>query len=321
MYSFDVIDNKLVFGKQGGDVRSIATLTDSRLNGDFILEVNGKPVKDILEFRFITADSEYAITEAYGTINLSAKVIPADAAQGVIWSVDNKDIGSVDENGVITANYYGEAIVLCSYNVSDDYSFEETVNVNVSQAYEDAKDIRISTTDILNNEPGMMVASLSIPDAPIGVTYTYTVAENEYFELAGNSVILKKRIEAPTAQFTVTAQGKHVLDGVYAEIGTPITKTFTMKPVSNIVSVEEVASSSVYIGTSFANLKLPETLEVTLSNGEVIECNITWSQSAYNPDVAATYVIKGKIEKPDNVTNIDDISAKTSVAVNKRSSR
>lgn len=37
--SFDVIDNKLVFGKQGGDVRSIATLTDSRLNGDFILEV------------------------------------------------------------------------------------------------------------------------------------------------------------------------------------------------------------------------------------------------------------------------------------------
>ncbi|MGN0180445.1 MAG: hypothetical protein ACI4DY_13565, partial [Monoglobaceae bacterium] len=147
---------------------------------------------------------------------------------------------SVDDEGIITANYYGDAIILCSYNVSESYSFEETVNVSVSQAYEDAKDIRISTTDILNNIAGTAAASLSIPDAPIGVTYSYTIADNEYFAVVGNSVILKKSIDTDTAQFTVTAQGKHVLDGVYSDIGTPITKTFTMKMVQNIVSVEPV---------------------------------------------------------------------------------
>lgn len=227
---------------------------------------------------------------------------------------------SVDDEGIITANYYGDAIILCSYNVSESYSFEETVNVSVSQAYEDAKDIRISATDILNNTAGAAAASLSIPDAPIGVTYSYTVADNEYFDVVGNSVILKKSIDTDTAQFTVTAQGKHVLDGVYSDIGTPITKTFTMRVVKNIVSVESVDSLRVYVGTAFDRLKLPTQLNVTLSSGEVISCPITWSQSAYNPDVAAAYVLKGRIEKPDNVINADDIYANISVTVRKRSS-
>ena len=37
--SFDVIDNKMVFGKQSGDATTLATLTDNRLSGDFIIEV------------------------------------------------------------------------------------------------------------------------------------------------------------------------------------------------------------------------------------------------------------------------------------------
>lgn len=267
--------------------------------------------------------------ELYQGDNTEIEIYGVDKT-GNEYALDNSNVSydviygsdkvSVDEEGKITANYYGDAIVLCSYNVSDSYSFEETVNVTVSQAYEDAKDIRISTTDILNNVAGVAVANLSIPDAPIGVTYSYTVAENEYFDVVGNSIILKKSIDTDTAQLTVTAQGKHVLDGVYSDIGTPITKTFTMKPVQNVVSVESVNSNTVYRGTTFDKLKLPAELEVALSSGEVVKCPITWSQGAYNPDVVATYVLKGRIEKPDNVTNTEDIYATASVTVRKRSS-
>jgi len=59
--SFDVIDNNLVFGKENGDTQLVATLTDSMLNGDFIIDVKcamlGKLTSGTnnywpLEFRF-----------------------------------------------------------------------------------------------------------------------------------------------------------------------------------------------------------------------------------------------------------------------------
>lgn len=49
------------------------------------------------------ASGEAKITEAYGTLQLSSSVIPSDAAQGVEWSVSNKDIASVDSNGLVKA--------------------------------------------------------------------------------------------------------------------------------------------------------------------------------------------------------------------------
>ena len=291
-------------------------------------EVIPSELSDFVKIKIKNNDLDAETIELYQGDNATLKVYGVDES-GNEYALDNSNIdydviygydkASIDEQGVITANYYGEAIVLCSYNVTDNYSFEETVNVTISQAYEDAKDIRISTTDVLENTAGVAVANLSIPDAPIGVTYSYTVEENEVFDVVGNSVILKKSIDGDWAQFTVTAQGKHVLDGVYSDIGTPITKTFTMKSVKNIVSVAPVTSKTVYRGTTFDKLDLPTELEVTLSNGEVIKCPITWSQSAYNPDVVATYVLKGKIEKPDNVINTDDIYANASVTVKKRS--
>ncbi|MBR5517760.1 MAG: S-layer homology domain-containing protein [Clostridia bacterium] len=291
-------------------------------------EVIPSELSDFTKIKIKHNSSDVELIELYQGETAILEVYGVDAS-GAEFALDNDNVkydviygsdkASVDEDGVITANYYGEAIVLCSYNVSDSYSFEETVNVAISQAYEDAKDIRISTTEIKDNYAGALVANLSIPDAPVGVTYTYTIADNEYFDIAGNSVMLKKAIDTQSAQFTVTAQGKHVLDGVYSDIGTPITKTFTMKPVLNITAVEEVDSISVYVGTQFEDLKLPEKLDVTLSDGSVVECSIDWAQNAYNPDVVATYILKGKIRKPENVTNTDDIYAKTSVTLSKRS--
>ena len=292
-------------------------------------EVMPKELSDFVKIKIRKGGMEAETIELYQGDSAALEVYGVDS-EGREYALDNSNVkfdviygmdkAEVDEFGNITTNYYGDAVVLCEYNVTDNYSFEETVNITITQAYEEAKDIRISTTDVLNNASGMLVANLSIPDAPVGVTYTYTVAENEYFELAGNSVILKKAIESDSAYLTITAQGKHVLDGIYADIGTPITKTFTMKPVLNIEAVEEVGSKTVYVGNDFARLGLPTELNVTLSNGDVVKYPVIWLEGAYNKDVVASYVITGKIQRPENVTNTNDISAKTSITVRKRSS-
>ena len=100
----------------------------------------------------ITADSEYAITEAYGTINLSAKVIPADAAQGVIWSVDNKDIGSVDENGVVKALNNGRLTVTAKSKYVD--SVYSTIEIDISgQTVPYTVTYNKNTTDTVTNMP------------------------------------------------------------------------------------------------------------------------------------------------------------------------
>ena len=71
--SFDVLDNNLVFGKAGGDTQLVATLTDSMLNGDFIIDVKCAMLEKLtsgtnnywpLEFRF---DGHCFITDPANT--------------------------------------------------------------------------------------------------------------------------------------------------------------------------------------------------------------------------------------------------------------
>lgn len=58
-----------------------------------------------------TASGEAKITEAYGKLQLTAAVLPSDAAQGVEWSVDNKDIATVDSQGLVSALNNGKVKV------------------------------------------------------------------------------------------------------------------------------------------------------------------------------------------------------------------
>ncbi|HOJ11627.1 MAG TPA: S-layer homology domain-containing protein [Clostridiales bacterium] len=268
-----------------------------------------KEVENIEIFQGDTAQIKvYGVSENGEEFQLDNRNI----AYSVVYGCDK---ASINEEGVIEGNYYGEAVVLCEYYVTDNYSFEQTVNVTVSQAFEEAKDIRISTTDVSASQVGSLVARFSIPDAPVGVTYSYTMVDNDYFELAGNQLILKKEMDASAVTILVTAQGKHVLDGIYENIGNPITKEFTLKLVKNIESAEIFDSITVYEGTPFKSLRLPEKAKVKLNTGELIYYPITWNRGAYNADIVKTYNLKGTIQRDKNVNNPDDIYAQISVTV------
>lgn len=267
---------------------------------------------DVDEIKINQGDK--AQIKVYG-VSQSGKQFELDSSNIKYSVIYGGDKVSVNEKGEIEGKYYGNAVVLCEYNVTEDYSFEQTVTITVSQAYEDAKDIRISTTDISSPVIGSAVARLSIPDAPVGVTYDYKLADNEYFELIGSQLILKKALDVSNITISVTAQGKHVLDGIYENIGNTITREFTLKAVKNIVSAESFDSRTVYAGTDFNSLRLPETISVTLNTGEVVQYPVQWNMGAYNADVATTYNLNGMIERGENINNPEGIYARISVTV------
>ena len=77
----------------------------------------------------ITAPAD-GISEAYGTLQLEAKVTPSDASQEVVWTSSNDYIASVDENGLVKAYNNGTVtITATSRFVSDVYA---TVDLEIS---------------------------------------------------------------------------------------------------------------------------------------------------------------------------------------------
>ncbi len=100
----------------------------------------------------ISCDSEAVITEAYGTLQLNAAVLPSDAAQGVVWSVDNKDIGTVDQNGLVTAVNDGTLTVIATSKYMNDIYGTFTVEIS-GQTTPHTVTYDKNTTDDVSNMP------------------------------------------------------------------------------------------------------------------------------------------------------------------------
>ena len=282
----------------------------------------------------ISSFKNIIVKDAYGNEIESLKLYRGEEAEILVFGVDEDgkehelsdsnvsytvlygyDKASVDENGLVVGEYYGDAVILCSYNVTDDYCFEATAEVLVEQKLESAKDIRINTTDIYSNEIGTSVARLSVPDAPIGVTYTYTIEENEYFEISENLIVLKKQLDVDSVDVAVTAVGSHVIDGLYENIGVPFTKTITFNKVKRLLSVVNPDSINVTFNKPFESLELPETVSVQLSDGSTELLPVTWNKGAYNPKVKSTYVVRGDIEISSNIINPENVRAEMIVRI------
>lgn len=76
-----------------------------------ILSTNSETVYTTMPSTVKIFPENPVITEAYGSLALNAKIYPLDASQDVVWSCDNKDIATVDKNGVVSAINNGTAVI------------------------------------------------------------------------------------------------------------------------------------------------------------------------------------------------------------------
>ncbi len=86
-------------------------------------------------------------------------------------------------------------------------------------------------------------------------------------------------------------------------------------PVKNIQTVANLDQIVVPYGTEFKDLKLPKTVEVTLTNDAKAEVNVTWSAKTYKHDLAGIYELVGELELNDGIENTNNLQAKISVEV------
>ena len=64
------------------------------------------------------------------TLQLTAEYIPAGASGvGVNWSVDNTDIATIDENGLLTASDVGTVVVTATDKVNPEYTATKTITI------------------------------------------------------------------------------------------------------------------------------------------------------------------------------------------------
>lgn len=275
--------------------------------------------KDISEEFKIQKESEAQLT-VYGVAENNREYLLDNSNVNFSVAYGNDKI-SIDESGVLKAEYYGDGVVMCEYSVTDDYSFEESLPVKVLSLDTVPTTIRVSNTDIdAGAKNGDVVALLSVPQSPIGVNYVYTVSDNDYVKVVDNKLILKSsQFSESNITITITAQGQHVLNGLYQNIYEPIEKEVTLHVTKSIVSVDTLGSLLVKKGVAFDSLYLPTTAQVTLSDNSVEKCPISWRKGAYNQNVIRAYTLSGDIQKSDDITNPNDVAALMQVSVNELS--
>ncbi len=100
----------------------------------------------------ISCDGTPSITREKGTLQLSASVLPADAAQDVNWSVDNKYIGTVDENGCVTAVNNGTLTVTATSKYVSTVSTSVEIQIS-GQSEPHTVTYDKNTTDTVTNMP------------------------------------------------------------------------------------------------------------------------------------------------------------------------
>ena len=108
----------------------------------------------------------------------------------------------------------------------------------------------------------------------------------------------------------VLEEGQGNPDNLKAEI------TVTVEPAAlEVVSVVAITEMIVEFGTLFADLPLPEEVEVTLDDNSTMDVGVDWLEGVYDGDVAGTYTLEGDLVLPVGVVNPYDHTASVDVTV------
>lgn len=99
-----------------------------------------------------TATGEYSIDTPYGTLQLASRILPLDAVQDVEWTVDNEFIGTVSEDGLVSA--VNDGILKVTATSKHMAALSETVEIVItSQTLPHTVTYHANTTDVVENLP------------------------------------------------------------------------------------------------------------------------------------------------------------------------
>jgi glucan-binding YG repeat protein len=105
---------------------------------------------------------------------------------------------------------------------------------------------------------------------------------------------------------------------VYSDYGNSQKATvMKLEEDKEVTSVDSLTDKTVSNGTNKSDIGLPETIDVTLSNGTTTSAAVTWNNGspAYDGNTARTYTFTGTLTLPDGVANPNNYTASVNVIV------
>ena len=222
------------------------------------------------------------------------------------------------EENKLTALNAGDAVVMASFPLTDNYSLEQTLMITVAQQPITPAEIRLSD-NVISPEAavGSVVANITIPGAPEDLDAQWSISDNEYLEVEGQALVLKK---LPTSAFSVDIYGT----GTYHDTsGTErlydISDHFEFDLLKKVVTVAGLDDISTTYGTAFEQLSLPDSVDVTLSTGETVGMQVRWSKGAFNETLSGHCTVFGELVLPDGIRNPDEVRARQTIHIQKLS--
>ncbi|MBF9252865.1 SBBP repeat-containing protein [Pontibacter sp. 172403-2] len=161
--------------------------------------------------------------------------------------------------------------------------------------------------------------SASITGAETGTTYTYSItSENGGMPVTGTAVVQHAGFDLTALDLSGLNDGTltatlYLTDAAGNKGGEATTQV--LKVTRNIVAVATPAVINVPIRTTYANVPLPATVEVTYATGEKAQIGVTWSPGNYNGLIAGPYALTGELVLAPMTTNYEGHKAAVTVEV------
>ena len=226
---------------------------------------------DVVKVESVSLDkTEHTFNTIGNTLTLKATVLPADATnKSIEWSSDNKDVATVNSNGLVTAIGNGTATITVK---TKDREMKATCMITVAQW---VTKITISNTSLTLNEGQTARLSISAisPDNAADKSVTWTTSDDKVATVDNRGYVTAK--SKGTAIIKATAKDG---SGKFASCSVTVKRL-----VSSIILNE--TSASVYNGKTI-------TLTATVIPSDATNTSVTWHSS--NSSVA-TVSSSGKV--------------------------
>ena len=188
------------FGTAGTWTLKVYNLEDENMYYNISLTVSAIPVQTIT-----LSESSYSLT-VEGTVKLTATVNPNNATNSdVVWSSNNEDVATVDQEGVVTAVAVGGATITAAAADGSGVYGTCVITVNAKPSTTDYQIDATTTTQVTTNS----TSTVTFTNSPV----TVTIAKNSSSTNANNYVAggTSPHTRVYTSQrFTISAGGAEV---------------------------------------------------------------------------------------------------------------
>jgi gliding motility-associated-like protein len=201
-----------------------------------------------------------------------------------------------------------------SFTCSDLGDNEVVLTVKDASGNESTVTVTVKVTDVI------APVILNIPEDRLvyaGASSGYVLPDFITSSITEDNCETVEFTQSPIAGSTLTSGQDHTITLTAKDASGNITSasfTITVEAL-RVEAVEGPDMIEVNWNTPLNSLSLPNSVQVTLNNGETLSLNVVWQASSYEPLVAGVYSLIGTLTLTDDIINPEQVQANLIVLI------